>query len=359
MLARIAAKSFDEGEFLLSKRKLVEMIEAFMARVPGVDKADIDGEEILQSITARHGIFVEQAHNVYSFAHLSFQEYFTAKFIIANARQGTLERLLDNFSDDQWREVFLLTVSLVDDDADEFFKLFVERLNSIGIPDKSIQRILTWGKDKTEFAVEKKILAYRPVSLRAWYFSGVRHRDPNFDHVSDRALTLALALDHDLDMALALDMALGQAHNIARDIDPSHSRSSDLAHHLKRACDLSCELVTISQQLENYGLNEIRERLCQLIVPDQDASKDERAAFRRSLSQIFQAFRNRSGLAYLDHFTNKDQATMRELKLTHELINNIDDYLKATRLLVDCLPLAMVSDRTGIEDQLLLPAPHE
>ena len=50
---------------------------------------------------------------------------------------------------------------------------------------------------------------------------------------------------------------------------------------------------------------------------------------------------------------------MRELKLTHELINNIDDYLKATRLLVDCLPLAMVSDRTGIEDQLLLPAPHE
>ena len=31
------------------------------------------------------------------------------------------------------------------------------------------------------------------------------------------------------------------------------------------------------------------------------------------------------------------------------------DYLNATNLLVDCLKLAVVSDRTAIEDRLLLP----
>ncbi|MCP4357594.1 MAG: NACHT domain-containing protein, partial [Chloroflexi bacterium] len=108
MLSHIAAEAFAEGEFLFPKRKLAGIIAAFMKKVPGLNEADIDGELILRSIAARHGIFVEQAKDIYSFAHLSFQEYFTAKYIANNARQGTLERLLPQAEDDQWREVFLL-----------------------------------------------------------------------------------------------------------------------------------------------------------------------------------------------------------------------------------------------------------
>ena len=70
---------------------------------------------ILQDkITAQHGIFVERANRVHSFAHPSFQEYFTAKYIVDNARKGMLETLVnEHLYDDRWKEVFLLVSGML------------------------------------------------------------------------------------------------------------------------------------------------------------------------------------------------------------------------------------------------------
>lgn len=40
---------------------------------------DIDAAAVLQEVIAQHGIFAHQASRLYSFAHLTFQEYYTAK----------------------------------------------------------------------------------------------------------------------------------------------------------------------------------------------------------------------------------------------------------------------------------------
>ncbi|MCP4360305.1 MAG: hypothetical protein GY796_20045, partial [Chloroflexi bacterium] len=66
--------------------------------------------------------------------------------------------------------------------------------------------------------------------------------------------------------------------------------------------------------------------------------------------------RDLSGLAYLWEFSEADRKTIRDMDWSKKQIDLYIAYVKATRLLVDCLPLAMVSDRAGIEDQLLLPA---
>jgi predicted NACHT family NTPase len=87
----------------------------YTRRVP-TDSAneEIDGEAILKAMESRHGILVERTHRVYSFSHLTFQEYFAAKFIASNTAKGSVENLVQKHcADVRWREVFLLTTSLL------------------------------------------------------------------------------------------------------------------------------------------------------------------------------------------------------------------------------------------------------
>jgi hypothetical protein len=46
-----------------------------------------------------------------------------------------------------------------------------------------------------------------------------------------------------------------------------------------------------------------------------------------------------------------------EWELSLEQAKRFADYLQASKLLLDCLQLASVADRTAIEERLLLPPP--
>lgn len=89
MLARIAAETFEKNEYFIPQAELERLITDYVKNIPPHDTNEaIDGKAILKALEAQHGIFVERAHGVYSFSHLTFQEYFTAKYIIANAAKG-------------------------------------------------------------------------------------------------------------------------------------------------------------------------------------------------------------------------------------------------------------------------------
>ncbi|HIE57605.1 MAG TPA: NACHT domain-containing protein, partial [Anaerolineales bacterium] len=110
MFARIAAEYFDNGEIFFKKKEVAQKIEDYMRSLPPDDQQDEpDGEAILETISAQHGILVERAKGLYAFSHLTFQEYYTAKYTADNALHGTLAKLSDHFDAPRWREVFLLT----------------------------------------------------------------------------------------------------------------------------------------------------------------------------------------------------------------------------------------------------------
>jgi NACHT domain len=136
MLARIAAMNFQSGQYFLRQdsleRQIGEYIENLQKHRDSFEP-EVDGNTILKAIEAQHGLFVERAKGIFSFSHLTFQEYFTAKYIIDNATRGALGRLVNKYlTSERWREVFLLVAELLED-ADVYFILMADKIKTIEV----------------------------------------------------------------------------------------------------------------------------------------------------------------------------------------------------------------------------------
>jgi len=146
MFSRIAAETFDKGQYFIPQRLLTQKISDFIINLPNAqdETLDIDSESILEAIVWQHGIFVQRAKSIYSFSHLTFQEYFTARYLKDNFRAGKLSKLLQEYlSDDKWREVILLITGMLDE-ADDFLIMMnqnVQRLISHPALKKLINKI--------------------------------------------------------------------------------------------------------------------------------------------------------------------------------------------------------------------------
>jgi predicted NACHT family NTPase len=119
LFTNIAYKTFSSNQYLIEEPKLVSDLIYCLKQLPNPNNQELDGEVVLKAIEAQHGIFVERSQKLHSFAHLTFQEYFAACAIKGNVNYQ--KELMQHITDPRWREVFLLTASLLDD-ADEFFE---------------------------------------------------------------------------------------------------------------------------------------------------------------------------------------------------------------------------------------------
>lgn len=146
LLSRIAAKSFEQGAYFLRQSDLERDIAVFMANLkvaPGTDAADVDAAEVLKEIESQHGVLVERAQHVYSFSHLTFQEYFTARTITENTNQsGPADLVERHATEPRWREVFVLTTGLLSE-ADDFVRRMRGRLSLIAQPMRRFATSLT------------------------------------------------------------------------------------------------------------------------------------------------------------------------------------------------------------------------
>jgi predicted NACHT family NTPase len=117
VLSQVAFETFTQDDYFIKQNKLANLLTEAVCTLLTSDQdipQEIDGEDILKAIEAHHGILVERAYQIYSFAHLSFQEYFTARFIATNTTEESLHSLFqEHLTDSRWREVFLLTASLL------------------------------------------------------------------------------------------------------------------------------------------------------------------------------------------------------------------------------------------------------
>ena len=236
----IAMATFSRGQYFIPELEILDFIQKYIFHLPGAeeDSISIDAEDVLREMIAQHGIIIPRAKRVYSFAHLTFQEYFTAKFIVENRDTGTLKNLVaEYFGDKKWREVFLLTASMLPH-ADAFFILMQEDIDRTIEEDKKLMDIL----EMVERMVAKS--SVHPISVRRSYglFLILAHA-LDFNYVLNHARARDLALKLAFELALALDRPLALDLEGLRTRDLVRNLARDLAYVLDLDLDRELEHV--------------------------------------------------------------------------------------------------------------------
>ncbi|MDQ1611780.1 MAG: hypothetical protein QOG00_1711 [Pyrinomonadaceae bacterium] len=322
MLARVAAETFERNEYFIPQPELERLITDYVKNVPPHNTNEAtDGEVILRAIAAQHGIFVERARAVYSFSHLTFQEYFTAKYLADNAAKGTLTNLVKHCADARWREVFLLTTSLLPD-AGQFMKTFRRGVDELLGGDEGLLDVLAWA-DKKSTSSSAAIWLVRSAYLFVDFYYPSQSDTLAFVLNRDFNRNLNRDLNRDLNRALALDRALARTLVFA------------LNGILDSALDRTRASVT------ELGMNEFAEELAALSLTTGEVTAAEWQEFADKLRALMIKHRD------IGH----------EWNLTDTQEARLVDYLNATRLLQDCLELAVISpeDKRAMLNSLYLP----
>ena len=340
LLSHVAAITFAQGNYFLPENKMRQLIADYLSHLPqattDAEALELESAAVLKAIEAQHGLLIERARGIYSFSHLTFQEYFTAREIFANANTQTLQQLATHINEERWREIFLLSVGMLQP-ADELLQLMKQETDNLVTGNEKLQAFLNWVAQKSSATNQ----SYNPASVRAFYFTIAlppEHplaRNQMFAISLDRRLTGNLSIDLALDLALthALAVSLTMTADIFFQRLFALSLALDLKHLLKERPTLQTALQDLKKQL-----------------PSQNKS-------RETLKNWWQ----NNGEAWIEQLRTLMIDT-REIgydwQLNQKDLQELQQYWYANQLLLDCLNSAAevnTNVRESIKNSLLLP----
>jgi hypothetical protein len=243
---------------------------------------------VLNRIESNLGLLVQRAMRVYSFSHLTFQEFLTARRIAKKI--SLLGEVGAKIGDRRWREVWLLLVTMLD--ADYIIPALKKQIDMLCEHDPALQNYLKWCRGKAEGQRGDHFLP----AIRAYFFELNGPWTPNLqlarslglattlDHIQEigRKFDKAIDFDLDLDPALAGTLAKARASDLdlALDLyltskcDPD--RSVAQAAHLAKfvAPELGKELEVIRNQIINPTSPSWRQRVRACAVRHRDIGHD-------------------------------------------------------------------------------------
>jgi predicted NACHT family NTPase len=213
LLSQIAINTFEHGNYFFKQKEVEREINIYIRNFPDSNTEEealqLDSEAVLKSIEAQHGLLVERARGIYSFSHLTFHEYFTARKLVSSSKSDVfLTQLLPYLTEKRWQEVFLLTVGMLES-ADELLQAMKQQIDELVSEDDKIQQFMTWVQQKSSSVN----VSYKPTAVRAFYL------DLDLDRVLDRSHTLASVLVRDLDRDLSNDLDRVLSVNFYLDLD--------------------------------------------------------------------------------------------------------------------------------------------
>ena len=335
LLSEIAYTGFETDKLFFSQREVVEEIKTFLAGNLNAPK-HLDGEAVLKAIAVQQGILVERAEDVFSFSHLTLQEYLTAQYIADN---NLIEQLVtDHLSDARWREVFLLVAGLVraKNGADDLL-LLMEKEAQKYINTPKLQELLQWADAATKDSEGD----FKPVGKRA---AAIAIANP---------VAIANPLAYVFPNANAIDKANANAIFNAIAIANVNGLSIVYAHvmafpNLKSNAYLSL----IARAEEFLKIKIFKDVNWTELIAQLTALKDRFADANQS-DQIDLAFFD----CLLDPWCNALHLNREIVKLSKEEARALRDYLYANDLIVECKEAAVtISAKTWeeIESRMLV-----
>ncbi|ESA37233.1 hypothetical protein N836_03810 [Leptolyngbya sp. Heron Island J] len=176
LLAEIAYKAFREDKLLLTKISLVEHIRDFLLKELNAP-SNLSGEAILDAIAIQQGILVEQSEGIYSFSHLTFQEFLAAKYIHENYSNQSLSEMVRLYANDKrWEEVFLLIAGLKYDESNVInLLLYLHQVAQGYINTEKLSSLWMWAAQVTaDEPTPEKLIEKRANALyRAFHYSRI------------------------------------------------------------------------------------------------------------------------------------------------------------------------------------------
>ncbi len=207
LLTRIAISTFTRGDYFFSSDNIESLIAEFLQDLEKEKKWHSD--VILPAIEAQHGVIVKRSRGIYSFSHLTLQEYLTARAIVNIEDESLWQELIGRIGEKSWREIFLLVAEMIPE-GEKLWQLMQEKIRAIASSSPPLQHLLLWIEKKTSMVSAP----YKKAAIRAFYFTLAL--PPDFVLAGD--LSLALAIDYNLVREqtgeLALDLALNYALNV-------------------------------------------------------------------------------------------------------------------------------------------------
>ena len=144
MLSEIAVDYFRQDRLFFSENSLLEKTRAFLTKSLKASET-LDAKAVLKAIEEQQGIFVERSEQIYSFSHLTIQEYLTARHIAKDFKQ-VKNLVQEQLFEDRWQEIFWL-VAGEEDYADPILELMWQRLQQEQLTDTPLlQDLLCWSK---------------------------------------------------------------------------------------------------------------------------------------------------------------------------------------------------------------------
>lgn len=209
LLGTLAIALLRQGHFYAEKSDLITIIYQFLQENFGDRLAGEDllfkSEAILQGIQLQHGLLVEQAKNIFSFSHLTFQEYLAARYLVnsltAINQDAQLLAIAERIHDPRWQEVIRLTLALLPN-ADGLFKQLKQQIDQPVWGDLALAPSLSMACQQAAAQTSP----YPAAAVRAFYFGLVFVRDLNLVSV------IAPGMVDNLSPAMALDLYLVRLH---------------------------------------------------------------------------------------------------------------------------------------------------
>lgn len=151
LLSQIATVMLAQNRYFFEKSLLQQYIADYLRTLPAASSdfevLQMDGETVLKSIEVQHGLLVERAQGIYSFSHLAFQEYLTARNVVNSFDLQSLNKsltlLLGRMSETPRHEVLLLTASMLGND-DTLLQLIQQHVDELVTNNEKLQQFLTW-----------------------------------------------------------------------------------------------------------------------------------------------------------------------------------------------------------------------
>jgi predicted NACHT family NTPase len=305
LLSQVASATFEQGNYFFEQRIVEQYISDYIGDLPNAstepEELELDSEGVLQAIELQHGLLAERVRGIFSFSYLTFQEYLTARKIVASynlqALKKPLERLVTHITEPRWREIFLLTVAMLRN-ADFLVQLMKQEIDALVAQDSYLQKFLTW-------ASQKSLAAPESAAIWAFYLALARtpHLTPYF------ASVCIFAQDIFLDAALD-NLVMECKSNFADVYGCNDALSSALAI------------------VQDAGLHQALQQLKDLL-PDPEQSRESiqtwwQTSYPAWIEQLKAIIAKHRNIQHHWHFSLQQQQVLQQ-------------YYNANQLLIDCL----------------------